>query len=74
MRVLCDPIMSQPREHWATEDERWCEVCQQDDEVQGEIMPLTVPTPEFPFRVCADCADEWDAMVTDDERQALGIR
>ena len=51
-------------ENWATEDERWCEVCQDDDDpaIRSELMPLTVPTPAFPFRVCADCADEWDAM------------
>ena len=60
-------------EQWATEDDRWCEVCQQDDDVQGELMPLTVPTPAFPFRVCAECAAEWDAMVTEDERHALRL-
>ncbi len=68
-------------ERWATEDDRWCEVCQQDDddgdgndprETMG-IMPLTVPTPAFPFRVCADCAVEWDEMMADEERHALGL-
>ncbi len=68
-------MMAPTIEQWTTDDERWCEVCQQDDNdaARSEQMPLTVPTPAFPFRVCADCADEWDAMVTDDERQSLGL-
>lgn len=66
-------MSGQAIEQWAREDDRWCEVCQQDDEPRDGVMPLTVPTPEFPFRVCAECADEWDKMVTADERQALGL-
>lgn len=68
-------MMAPTIERWATEDERWCEVCQQDDDPRARdtIMPLSVPTPTFPFRVCAECATEWDAMVTDDEREALGL-
>ncbi len=60
--------MTQAIEQWATDEERWCEVCQQDDDdaARSAQMPLTVPTPSFPFRVCAECAAEWDTMMTDD--------
>lgn len=63
-------------ERWAADDEQWCEICQDDDDpvVRGEQMPLTIPTPDFPFRVCADCAAEWDRMVDEDEWQETLVR
>lgn len=46
-------------------EETWCEVC---EEAEGE--PLTVPTPEWPFRTCRGCTDSFDDDIAPDDRRA----
>jgi len=46
-------------------EETWCEVC---EEAEGE--PLTVPTPEWPYRTCRACADGYDDIACDDPEAA----
>lgn len=46
-------------------DETCCEVC---EEAAGE--PLTIPTPEWPFRTCRDCTDGFEDIETDDPEGA----
>lgn len=50
-------------------EETWCEVC---EEAEGE--PLTVPTPEWPFRTCRACTDGHDDIVADDPEAAAMMR
>jgi hypothetical protein len=46
-------------------EETWCEVC---EEADGE--PLTVPTPDWPFRACSVCAEGFDEIEADDPEGA----
>jgi hypothetical protein len=46
-------------------EETYCEVC---EEAEGE--PLTVPTPEWPFRACSGCSEGFDEIEADDPEAA----
>lgn len=43
----------------------YCEVC---EDAEGE--PLTVPTPEWPFRTCSACSEGFDDIGADDPEAA----
>jgi hypothetical protein len=46
-------------------EDTYCEVC---EGAEGE--PLTIPTPEWPFRACSACAEGFDEIEADDPEAA----